>query len=83
MNSIKQGFSTISQFHFQVSEYYNDYNVKGNDPTCKHEAYTDTASNSVSMPSFNRYCDSCGYRKLFIKYARFSPKRPKVNARWS
>ena len=53
-----------------VSQYYNDYNVVGNDPTCKHLTWTDHHAN-YSQPIINRYCDSCGYRKLFIKYAKY------------
>jgi hypothetical protein len=54
-----------------VAYFYNDYNVKGNDPTCKHPTWTDIQGESVRQPYFNRYCDTCGYRKLFVKYAKY------------
>ena len=54
-----------------VSQYYNDYNVKGNDPNCKHETWTDVQGVSTRQPYFNRYCDKCVYRKLFVKYAKY------------
>ena len=59
-----------------VAYYYNDYNVAGNDPTCKHPTWTDHHE-AYSQPIINRYCDSCGYRKLFIKYARYCRKTKK------
>lgn len=59
-----------------VSQYYNDYNVKGNDPTCKHTTWTDVHG-GLSQPTINRYCDNCGYRKLFIKYAKYCKKGKK------
>lgn len=62
-----------------VATFYNDYNVKGNDPTCKHESWTDIQGESVRQPYFNRYCDSCGYRKLFVKYAKFCSKKKSGN----
>jgi hypothetical protein len=64
---ISSGYKSWSH----VPYYYNDYNVAGNDPTCKHTAWTDTHASNVKQPYFNRYCDSCGYRKLFIKYAKY------------
>ena len=54
-----------------VAYFYNDYNVKGNDPNCKHESWTDVQGEYTNQPYFNRYCDSCGYRKLFVKYAKY------------
>lgn len=57
-----------------VLYFYNDYNVKGNDPNCKHTAWTDVQAGTTTRPAFNRYCDSCGYRKLFIKYAKYCKK---------
>ena len=58
-----------------VPQYYCDYNVAGNDPTCKHESWTDKVGESVGrQPYFNRYCDSCGYRKLFTMYAKYCKK---------
>lgn len=53
-----------------VPYYYNDYNVMGSDPTCKHPTWTDNHG-GTTQPIINRYCDSCGYRKLFIKYAKY------------
>ena len=54
--------------------YYNDYNVKGNNPDCKHPTFTDKSGVTMRQPYFNRYCDTCGYRKLFTMYAKFVKK---------
>ena len=65
-NVIANGYSAWGH----VPQYYNDYNVKGNDPTCKHESWTDVQGIATKQPYFNRYCDKCGYRKLFVMYAK-------------
>ena len=62
------------QLWSHVPQFYNDYNEKGNDPTCKHETWTDKWGVSTRQPYFNRYCDTCGYRKLFVKYAKYCKK---------
>ena len=60
---------------FDYQQYfYNDYNEKGNDPTCKHPTFTDKSGVSMRQPYFNRYCDTCGYRKLFTMYAKYCKK---------
>jgi hypothetical protein len=66
-SAIVSGYKSWSH----VPYHYNDYNVKGNDPTCKHESWTDVQGVSTRQPYFNRYCDSCGYRKLFVMYAKY------------
>jgi hypothetical protein len=58
----------------QVDTYYNDYNVRGNDPTCKHLTYRVEIQND-SKPSINHYCETCGYRRLFLKYAKHMRKK--------
>ena len=74
LDSVKEtGYKSWSH----VLYFYNDYNVKGNDPNCKHESWTDVQGESTRQPYFNRYCDSCGYRKLFIKYAKYCKKGKK------
>jgi hypothetical protein len=70
-SAIAKGYQSWSH----VSEFYCDYNVKGNDPTCKHESWTDTWGVYTNQPHFNRYCDKCGYRKLFVKYAKYCSKK--------
>jgi hypothetical protein len=58
----------------KVDTYYNDYNVRGNDPTCKHPTYRVEIKND-SKPSINHYCEICGYRRLFLKYAKHMRKK--------
>ena len=70
---IEGGYTSWSH----VAYFYNDYNVKGNDPNCKHTTWTDVQGESTRQPYFNRYCDSCGYRKLFVKYAKYCKKTKK------
>ena len=58
-------------YGFDHEQYhYNDYNVKGNDPNCKHPTYTEVRNDR----SVNKYCTECGYRRLFIKYAKYLKK---------
>lgn len=58
-------------YGFDHEQYhYNDYNVKGNDSNCKHPTYTEVRSKT----SVNKYCSVCGYRRLFIKYAKYLKK---------
>lgn len=70
MNSLDKVIANGYSAWGHVPYYYNDYNEKGNDPTCKHETWTDHHG-GLSQPIINRYCDKCGYRKLFIKYAKY------------
>ncbi|NDB61382.1 hypothetical protein EB001_23530 [bacterium] len=59
-------------YGFDHEQYhYNDYNVKGNNPNCKHPTYTEVRSST----SVNKYCTECGYRRLFILYAKYRKKR--------
>ena len=56
---------------FDYQEYcYNDYNVKGNNPNCNHTTYTEVHSKGA----VNKYCTDCGYRRLFIVYAKYMKK---------
>lgn len=70
-NALDSVISTGYNSWSHVPYYYNDYNVKGNDPTCKHTTWTDTHVTDTKQPYLNRYCDSCGFRKLFVKYAKY------------
>jgi len=72
-SAIEGGYTSWSH----VAYFYNDYNVVGNDPTCKHPTWTDVQGNYTTQPYFNRYCDTCGYRKLFVKYAKYCKKTKK------
>lgn len=72
-SAIEGGYTSWSH----VAYFYNDYNVVGNDPTCKHPTWTDVQGVSTRQPYFNRYCDTCGYRKLFVKYAKYCKKTKK------
>jgi len=53
-------------FDYEEKHYY-DYHEKGNDPNCIHKTYKEVTSKS----SVNKYCQNCGYRKLFILYAKY------------
>ena len=50
--------------------HYNDYNVKGDNPNCNHPTFTEKSGNNA----VNKYCSVCGYRRLFIKYAKHIKK---------
>lgn len=52
------------------AKHYNDFNEKGNNPTCNHPTYTEKSSKWA----VNKYCTECGYRRLFILYAKYRKK---------
>ena len=52
------------------AKHYNDFNEKGSDPNCKHETYTEKSSKWA----VNKYCATCGYRRLFILYSQYRKK---------
>lgn len=70
-NERVNGFMTFDHVSLR---YYNDFNEKGNDPTCKHEFFTRKVSTDVNAWSVNHYCATCGYRRLFVKYAKYCKK---------